>query len=111
MSNRSSVWLGMALCSVQLLSAGCGGGGGGLFGLFGGSGDSGAGDLFSALVSGGSDVAGGAGGGAAGPLTLASDVATVHSPEPASVALFGIGLAGLAHARRRTTKRSKAATR
>ena len=63
MNNRSSVWLGMALCSVQLLSAGCGGGGGGLFGLFGGSGDSGAGDLFSALVSGGSDVAGGAGGG------------------------------------------------
>ena len=99
----------MGLVSM-LLTAGCGGGGGGggLFGFFGGGGDSGAGDVFSALISGGSDVAGGSGGDGV-TEALASDVATVHNPEPASVALFGGGLAGLAHLGRRRAKRTKAA--
>ena len=109
MRHASSLWMVMGLVSM-LLTAGCGGGGGGgLFGLFGGSGDSGAGDVFSALVSGGSDVAGGSGGGLT--ETVTSDVATVHHPEPASLVLFGGGLAGLAHLGRRRAKRTKTARR
>ncbi|MDP3703054.1 MAG: PEP-CTERM sorting domain-containing protein [Candidatus Omnitrophota bacterium] len=98
-------WLVIGLVSIPLLTVGCGGGGGGLSSLFGG-GDSGAGDVFSAVVSGGSDIAGGASDGGA-TETLTSSAATVHSPEPASVALFGGGLAGLACLRRRKAQRSK----
>src|SRR3989338_1614741 len=99
-------WLIIGFALMPLLTVGCGGGGGGLSSLFGGGGDSGAGDVFSALVSGGSEIAGGASEGGA-TETLTSGAATVHSPEPASVALFGGGLAGLACLRRRKAQRSK----
>ena len=105
---RHSTWLGISCLAVQLFLAGCGGGGGGLSSLFGGGGgSSGAGDVFSALISGGSDVAGGGTDSAAS----VTSVATVHNPEPASVALFGGGLVGLAYLRRRKAQRAKPAKR
>ena len=108
MKTISSMLMGAGLLSLQLLTAGCGGGGGGLSSLFGGGGgDSGAGDVFSALISGGSDVAGGGTDSAAS----VTSVATVHNPEPASVALFGGGLVGLAYLRRRKAQRAKPAKR
>ena len=100
----SPFWLVAGSLAVQLLTAGCGGGGGGgLFGLFGGGGDSGAADLFAALTGGTSESLGSSDGGV---TSLASDVAAVHSPEPASLALFGGGLAVLAGWRRRSQKKS-----
>ena len=78
--------------AAQLLTAGCLGGGGGLFGFFGGS--SGGSDSFA------SSDQGGAGGGFNAP-----SVATANNPEPASVALFGSGLAGLALLKRRKARR------
>ena len=85
---------------IILLTAGCGGGGGGgIFSLFGGGSDSGAGDFVTTLDGGTSDSSGEV-------TSLASDVATVHHPEPASLALFGGGLAGLAGWRRRGAKRA-----
>ena len=119
MNHGSRVWLVIGFAAVQLLTAGCGGGGGGgFFGLFGG-GDSGSGDLLGLLASSGSsgsDLAGGiselAGGDPGGGLgTITSDVATVSNPEPASMALFGGGLAGLACLRRRRARRASPTTR
>lgn len=74
----------MVLVGLFLL-AGCGGGGGGgaLGGLFGGSGAS------EAL---------GTVGGTVGSLIV------YHNPEPSTIALLGIGLAGLAAARRKKKK-------
>jgi len=115
--HASSLWLVIGLVSMQLLTAGCSGGGGGaLFGLFGG-GDSGVAEILGTFASAGSDVAGGGsvgdigGGGLSEGLTVTSDIATVHHPEPASIALFGGGLAGLAHLRRRKAQRTKTARR
>ena len=86
---------------IILLTAGCGGGGGGgIFSLFGGGSDSGAGDFVTTLD-------GGTSGSSGGTTSLASDIATVHHPEPASLALFGGGLAGLAGWRRRRAKRTQ----
>lgn len=86
---------------ITLLTAGCGGGGGGgIFGFFGGGSDSGAGDFVTTLD-------GGTSGSSGGTTSLASDIATVHHPEPASLALFGGGLAGLAGWRRRRAKRTQ----
>ena len=105
-------WGVVGCIAIQLLATGCGGGGGGLsslfggegglFGLFGG-GDSAtsASEALGAIASGGSDGSGD------GLITVASDVATVHNPEPASVALFGGGLAGLSLLRRRNARKSK----
>lgn len=92
--------------AVQLLTAGCKGGSGGLFsGLFGGdSGSSGGG--FDGLA--GNAFNGGLGGGGlggGGGQTLTPAVAVVHNPEPASMALFGGGVAGLAFLRRRKARR------
>ena len=94
MKHGLSVWVASGAIAMQLLIAGCGGGGGGLGGFF--EGLFGGGDSGSAF-----DIGGG---GASEPLTLASEVATVHHPEPASMALFGGGLAALAHWRRRQAK-------
>ena len=115
MKNYSTPFLIVMTIAIPLLTTGCNsGGGGGLFGLFGGGsetsevlslfssngeGSSGTGENSEppSESSGGNDV-----GGSTGSLTIA----TVHSPEPASVAFFGIGLAGLAHSRRRKTRGS-----
>ena len=114
MRDASSLWMVMGLMSM-LLTAGCGGGGGSLFSFFGG-GDSGVAEILGTFASAGSEVAGGGssigdtgGGGLSESLAVTSDVATVHHPEPASLALFGGGLAGLAHLGRRRAKRTKTA--
>jgi hypothetical protein len=89
---------GLVLVGIPALlaSGGCfgGGGGGGFFGLFGG--DSGSGETSSTLA-----ALGSSGGGLD---SIAQDVATIHNPEPASMVLFGGGLAGLAWSRRRRNK-------
>ena len=116
MKHASSLWFVMGLVSM-LLTAGCSGaGGGGLFGFFGG--DSGTEEILGLFASGGSDVVGGGGsigdlggGGLSESLVVTSDVATVHNPEPASLALFGSGLIGLAHLRRRKVQQTKTARR
>lgn len=89
--------LGLTL-AVQLLATGCLGLGGGTGGGSGSSGGSRSGtDSVAGLTSGGGSGSGGSGsGGSGGP---------VHSPEPASVALFGVGLAGFAVWRRRNTSK------
>jgi len=92
---------------ASLAISGCGGGGGGFSGFFEGlasifDGGPGGGDIVETLSSGG-DLGGPVG--TTGP-ELAS-AATVHHPEPASVMLFGGGLAGMAWLRRRTRRRSK----
>ena len=100
MKHASRVWLVVGGIAVQLVSAGClglGGGSGGLFGSSDGSGSAGEGPFASqSLTSGG--VEGGLGG-------TTSEVATLANPEPASLALFGGGLAGLACLRRRKSRR------
>ena len=83
--------LGFAI-AVQLLTAGClglGGGSGG--GGTGGSSDSGSGSGSSSFAGSGSG-----GSGFGGPI---------HSPEPASAALFGVGLVGFGAWRRRKTQK------
>ena len=97
MRSSTRVWLVGCGIAAQLLTAGCLGGGGGIFGFSDGSSNGSSGDSFASLSSGGSQGSGGEFG--------APGVATVHNPEPASVALFGSGLAGLALLKRRKARR------
>ena len=107
MRYNTRVWLVGCGIAAQLLTAGCFGGGGGTGGLgsffgFGGGGsggDSSGSDSFASFDQ------GGAGGDAGGDAFGAPSVATVHNPEPASVALFGSGLAGLTLLKRRKARR------
>ena len=99
---------GLILLAVSLpLLAGCRGAGG-LSGLFGGGSG---GEILASLGSSGSS--GGSSGGdvvdtsaAFDSIASSADAATLTNPEPASMALFGGGLAGLACLRRRRAKKS-----
>jgi len=83
------------LASGGCLGLGGGGGGGGLFGFFGG-GDSGS---TQSVVTSDTGITGFSGG-----TDIAREAATLNNPEPASMALFGGGLAGLALLRRRKAR-------
>ena len=97
---------------IQLFVVGCGDGAGLFSGLFGG-GNPGFSEVLDSLSSGSgpsdgafSSPEGGAlgGGGGEGTSGISQVVASVHSPEPGGLALFGIGLAGLAHLKRRAKR-------
>ena len=122
MKHASRIVFVASAATIQLLVSGCGGGGGasGFFsGLFGGGSDT-AGILGSFASAGGEllgdggdtggegGVGGGVGGGLEGSGGGAGEIATVHHPEPGSVALFGGGLACTAIlSRRRRKSRAK----
>ena len=119
MKNRSLLMVAVGVM-IQLLTAGCSSGGEGFFGLFGGGGSDTSEEALSLLSfgstdggsSGGSSGSGGSSsssssGSGSGSLTSAPPVATVHQPEPASMALFGAGLMGLACLGRRKARRSQ----
>ena len=105
MTQISRGWLlGCAVC-LQLLLSGCGGSGGGVSGLIEGLFGGGGGDGGSTLAGGGgggTDPGGGGGGG-----TDPGGGSTIINPEPASVALFGGGLAGLAMVGLRRSRKKK----
>jgi hypothetical protein len=123
MRRASPMWLVGCGMAVQLFTSGCKSGGTGFVGFFGG--DLGGQEILdrvsSSTTPGGSGVGDGSLGGGAprasssGPpaggfgsepdaepnLASAHSIASVHTPEPASLALFGGGLAGVAYLRRR----------
>ena len=110
--------------ATQLITAGCGGGDSfaslfgtertsetfSAFGLGGGTeGSNGGGPI---VLAGISEILGGGSGGGSnssgsgdGESLATPPVATVHHPEPASMALFGGGLLGIAALRRRKARR------
>ena len=120
MQHTSRTWVIVAGLSLALLTAGCKSGGGGLsslFGIFGGSGgesgggESGGSGVLASLIDvggsgGGTGGSGGSTGGSGGGSEITSPAATVHNPEPGSIALFGTGLLGVAFLRRRKSHRA-----
>ncbi len=119
-STSVMAWVRWSLiaASSAMLTTGCLGIGGG------GSGGAGSGSLFGSLFGGGggggdssgvSAFSGGSGDTSNPPGPLADlslalsedDASVVHNPEPASLALFGSGLAGTALMRRRKARNKK----
>ena len=106
----SRTWVLAAGLALPLLLAGCkSGGSGGTSGLFnnffggGSTGGSNPAESLGDLASGGFSSGGLASAGGLGAFD-APAAATLHNPEPANIALFSAGLAGLAVWRRRKTK-------
>jgi len=91
----SSSWMAVAGVAAALLVSGCKGGSGLFGGLFNGFSSSGDSSSTQQVVS--TPETGGPG----GSDGVVPPAATLHNPEPASFALFGGGLAGLAMLRRR----------
>jgi len=87
---RITVRLLMAF-TVLILASGCQGGGTGLFGFLGFGSDS-----SDVIIAGGSSS-----NDDSSVESLSGSVARVHNPEPSSLALFGLGLAGLARNRKK----------
>ena len=94
MSRSARVGLLVASVALQLLLAGC----------LGSGGSSGSGSSFLSQLFGGGSDSGGAQTSERGGANLIPEV-VAHSPEPASLALFGGGLAGVAFLRRRKLRR------
>lgn len=116
MSTASRFGVVFASSCALLFASGCVGGGGGVAsffsGLLGGSqGGSSTGGSFASAGSGSSEVINGTGYYVGGEGDPAGDppprIATVHNPEPASLALFGGGLVGTALWRRRKTRKHR----
>ena len=97
----------LLFAAMPLFVAGCQLGGSGLFGgFFGGGSESSS--ILDAFDSHGSSVSGGSGSDALiQSAALAPTAATIHNPEPGSMALFGIGMAGAAAFSRRRRKAAK----
>ena len=124
MKQIEKMWLLGSAMSVQLITSGCQAGGGGLFGLFvvgdsgvtailGGSPNGGSSGSTDGNTGSGSTEQNLSGGSSAGntsdnPSTEGTiqSIATVHHPEPASLALFGGGLISVGLIRRRKARRN-----
>jgi hypothetical protein len=119
---KQLVILPSVLGLLVIALSGCGSGGGsGLFGLFGQSSEEVVSELTNSEQSGtevlaSSSVVTDGSAGSLGELAGSSELsdgqvvaaaAVVHSPEPASLALFGGGLAGVAWLRRQRAKRGR----
>ena len=86
---------------ISLVLSGCNGSGG-LFSLFGDGSENA--EVVRAFSSSDSDNSGGSGGEqdlAGGSTSLEIEAATIHNPEPGSLACFGGGMAGIGWWRRR----------
>ena len=102
---KSSMKVWMMVLGVSALlvaTTGCKGDGDGSTSLFGGGGSE---SLLAGLSGGSGDGAFGFSGGSGELGGGSGSIATLDQPEPASLVLFGSGLAGLAYLRRRKTRK------